>query len=398
MSPAFRATTRVGRSRGTAAVLIAVLLSGFVALGGTTSAHAADPPPAVDGVSASIDPGKSGVGEKVAIVGNGWTPASLVQATICGENAMRGSVNCAGAASATVGPAGGVTMMLDTVIPPSPCPCVVKVATVTGGVPKDISVPLEIDGAPFAPLPVNVKTPGRLQFIDSAMVGEDTIFTWFGSPVQRRFQVKVGNMGQSPIVNPKFRVGFYEGVYAPTWDTAEVQVTIQPGEHKTISLPVELKPRQHGTFSWRVMYNDQIVDEQALDVGRPWGVYIFGALLVLVIPVAIWRLALRIVEVIREQGTRRSKESDREVGLPESSSLLAKDGKNKKSAGEADHDASAAKTSNRRPADVEADKVDLSKRPIRSMVETMVIGGPLYADSEPGEDDHPGATDIGRGA
>ncbi|WP_406286057.1 hypothetical protein [Embleya sp. NBC_00896] len=394
---------RVGRSRGAALALIAVLLLGFVALGGTAPARAADPPPGAN-PSASIDPGKAAVGDKVSVVGGDWTPGSLVQASICGENGLRGTVNCAAAsaASGTVDAGGNVAITLTAVVPPSPCPCVVRIAVVMNGPAKDASVPLEIDGAPFAPLPQLVKTPGRLVFIDSAMVGEDTIFTWFGSPVQRRFRIEVGNMGQTAIINPTFRIGFYEGVYAPTWEDFESHITIAPGQRTTVSLPVELDARQHGTFSWRVMYDGQIVDEQALEVGRPWGVYIFGALLVIVVPVAIWRLFLRIVELIGEQRARRTSEREREVGLPETSSLTGRPMRNRTPVEDtADDGASAAKTANRRPPaapDAPAEPgepVDLSKRPIRSIVETVVIGGPLYADAEPAEGGRPRPDESG---
>ncbi|MGW1993198.1 hypothetical protein [Embleya sp. NPDC001921] len=388
---------RVGRTRGTALALIAVLLLGLVALGGTAPARAADPAPGA-APSASIDPGKVAAGDKVSVVGGDWTPGSLVQASICGENGLRGTVNCAAAsaASGTVDAGGNVSITLTAAIPPSPCPCVVRIAVIMNGPAKDASVPLEIDGAPYAPLPQTVKTPGRLVFIDSHMAGEDSIFTWFGSPVQRRFRIEVGNMGQSPIINPTFRIGFYQGVYAPTWEDYESHIVIPPGKRTTISLPVELKPRQHGTFSWRVTYDNQVVDEQALEVGRPWGVYIFGALLVIVVPVAAWRLFLRIVELIGEQRARRTSEREREVGLAEPPSRLAGGDKNRKSAEDkADDGASESRTANRRPTEAGAEPVDLSKRPIRSMVETVVIGGPLYAGSEAGEDDHPRAGESG---
>lgn len=395
-----RHVVRVVRPRGAALALIAVLLMGCVALGGTAPARAADPPPPGAGPSASIDPGKVAAGDKVSVVGGDWTPGSLVQASICGENGLRGTVNCAAAsaASGTADPGGNISITLTAAVPPSPCPCVVRIAVIMNGPPKDASVPLEIDGAPYAPLPVTVKTPGRLVFIDSAMVGEDSIFTWFGSPVQRRFRIEVGNMGQTAIINPTFRIGFYEGVYAPTWENYESHVTIAPGQRTTISLPVELNPRQHGTFSWRVTYDNQIVDEQALEVGRPWGVYIFGALLVIVVPVAAWRLFVRVVELVGEQRARRTGEREREVGLPESSLRATRADKNRTSDGDAaDDGASDSRTANRRPAGTDVEPVDLSKRPMRSMVETMAIGGPLYADSEPGGDDHPRAGESGGG-
>ena len=377
-------------------VLVALLLPALLTFGGASPAGAADPPAADLPPTGSVDPASVSAGGVLLFAGVGWTPASLVQASICGENALRGSVNCAAATTGTVAANGSVTITLTTVVPPSPCPCVVRAAVVMGGPPKDLSIPLEIAGAPYAPLPETVKTPGRLVFIDSGMVGEDSIFTWFGSPVQRRFRIEVGNMGQTAIVNPEFRLGFYQGVYAPTWEDVPTQVTIQPGQKKTISLPVELKSRQFGTFSWRAMYGDQVVDEQALEVGRPWGVYIFAALLVIVIPVAGWRLFVRVVELVGDQRVRRSNARDREVGLPGTSVLgPPKDRDNKKTpSGEPESVLAPAKTANRWTPTPDAGPVDLHKRPLRSMNETMVISGPLYADSEPGVDDHPDTSET----
>lgn len=389
------APTHAARSRAAVWVLVALLLPALLTFGGASSARAADPPAAEFPPTGSVDPASVAAGVPLTFVGVGWTPASLVQASICGENALRGSVNCAAATTGTVAPNGAVTINLTTVVPPSPCPCVVRAAVVMGGPPKDLSIPVEVTGAPYAPLPETVKTPGRLVFIDSGMVGEDSIFTWFGSPVQRRFRIEVGNMGQTAIVNPEFRLGFYQGVYAPTWEDVPTQVTILPGQKKTISLPVELESREFGTFSWRAMYGDQVVDEQALEVGRPWGVYIFAALLVIVIPVAGWRLFIRIVELVGDQRARRSNARDREVGMPGSSAPGPKDrDDNKASAGGSEATPTLAKTSNRWTSTVDADKVDLYKRPLRSMHETTVISGPLYADSEPGVDDHPGTSET----
>ncbi|NUR31764.1 MAG: hypothetical protein HOV83_38985, partial [Catenulispora sp.] len=353
-----------GGRRAVVPVLFALLM---LVLAGFAPVHAVTPAPSAgSGPTVTVDPQKPKVGDTVQFKGTGWTPGSLVQVSLCGQLGIGGSNTCAQAASTsvTIGAEGALTGKIRVVAPPKPCPCVLRAVTVTGGTAAQ-NTGIEIDGAPTAALPQNALTPGRLVFMDSWMAGEDTIFTWFGSPVTRRFQISVANMGQTAITNPKFRIGTYEGVFAPRWRDVEWNGTIAPGAKAVISLDIELKARQHGHFVYRVMYNDQVVDERALDVKRPWGVYLFMALLVVVVPLTAWRLGMSVFDAIRNARKERAIERDREVGLP--ASLSEKVGK--KAAKAADEPAPE-------PALVGASV------PLRKVEETMVVGAPLFADRE----------------
>jgi hypothetical protein len=281
-------------------------------------------------------------GSYVRVSGAGWSPGSLVQISICGRQGKGGSGDCAlqDGVSVPVGQDGKVALSLPVVVPPTPCPCSVRVVTVTGGKAQQADIDIVVVGARYEPVPAGVAGPGHLAFLDSKMTGSDSVFTKFGSPVSRQFEIKVGNMGASPVVNPVFQLGFFEGVYAPKWEDLKWKGTINPGERKTIKLSVSLKARQHGDFVYRLNYEGQMVVESPLHVGRPWGVYVFIGLLLTVIPLLLWRLTVAVLHVVR----------DRKQGpQPEEKSPV----------------------------------VDLQKKKKTPVVEeTVVVSGPLFAEPE----------------
>ncbi len=306
------------------------------------------------------------------VTGVAWAPGSMVNIAVCGQNGLAGTRACAVASSMNVpvATAGEFAVSVRVELPPVPCPCVIRVVTVTGGRALDRSIPVEIEGAPFAAMQNSGKSPGRLTFIKSEMTGKDNIFTWFGSPVSRRFEIEVGNMGESPIVNPVFRIGTFEGVYAPTWEDKTWTGTILPGQRVNVSLPIELKPRQHGEFRYRVTYDGRVVDEIGLKVGRPWGVYLFGGLLLIVVPMTVWRLGSSLVRAIRENRSDRAVERDREVGVPGQSIIRRAEADAEAAEGEPEPEPERAR---------EPVLVPGGGTPMRRVEETMVVGAPLFA-------------------
>ncbi|UGQ09498.1 hypothetical protein LO772_21435 [Yinghuangia sp. ASG 101] len=295
-----------------------LLVLALVAAPGVYAASPAPEPPPAGGDAQLAPTTATAPGADVHVTGTGWSPGAMVNIAVCGRNGQGGSSSCAVPTSVnTTVPAGGtLDVALKVETPPVPCPCVIRVVTVTGGTSATRSTPLDIPGAPYEPLSETGKSPGRLTFIRSELTGGDTIFTWFGSPVSRRFEIEVGNMGETPITDPVFRIGVFEGVFAPSWEDKAWTGTIQPGQRVTVSLPIELKPRQHGEFRYRVMYGDKVVDEVVLTVGRPWGVYLFGALAVVVVPMAVWRLVGNLIRAVKEHRKNSAEEREREVGVP----------------------------------------------------------------------------------
>lgn len=361
--------------------LFAALLAGAaLVLGAASVASAATPAPNPSGAAQlTVGTPSAKPGDMVKITGTGWSPGAMVNIAVCGQNGAGGTRTCAATTSMNthVQSGGSLNLSFKVETPPVPCPCVIRVVTVTGGSSLDRNVPIEIVGAPFAALPDSGKAPGRLTFVSSRMTGKDSVFTWFGSPVSRRFEIEVGNMGEQPLTNPVFKIGTFEGVFAPTWEDKTWQGTIQPGQRVTISLPIELKPRQHGEFRYRVIYENKVVDEVALKVGRPWGVYLFGGLLIVVVPMTVWRLGASLVHAIKDHRRELAEERDREVGIP-GKSIIQRAG--------AEADVPAAEPVLARSG------APTGSAPLRRVEETMVVGAPLFASPGP---ERPGRTDSG---
>ncbi|HSA51392.1 MAG TPA: hypothetical protein VLH10_14965 [Yinghuangia sp.] len=366
-----------------------LVLALVAAPGAYAATPAPQPPPAANGgAEIAVGTATAAPGSDVTVTGSGWSPGSMVNIAVCGRNGQGGSQSCSVATSvSTTVPTGGTieaTLKVET--PPVPCPCVIRVVTVTGGTAPERTTPLEIPGAPHAPLSDTGKSPGRLTFIRSEMTGGDTIFTWFGSPVSRRFRIEVGNMGETPITNPVFRIGTFEGVFAPTWEDKTWNGTIQPGRRVTVSLPIELRPRQHGEFRYRVMYGDKVVDEVVLDVGRPWGVYLFGALAIVVVPMTVWRLGGNLVRAVKEHRRQLSAERSREVGAPGASGLRqpTEPPDPSEPADPSDPDGADDEDAGREHADrpdAEPVPVPAAAGPTRCVDEPLIVGTPLFPPS-----------------
>ncbi|MGW7793741.1 hypothetical protein, partial [Streptomyces tricolor] len=182
--------------------------------------------------------------------------------------------------------------------PPVPCPCVVHVATVTGAGAEADAV-LEVAGHPVAPLPAE-RSAGRLAVLsDARLTGSSGLLTWFGAPPSRTLVLTVGNTGTSPIENPVFRVGTAHGVFAPEWDERQWRGTLAPGKKARIKLPVELSAGAHGDYTVTLRYGGRVLAEQPWGVDRPWGVTLFWILLCLVVPAALFRAGMAVVDRVR---------------------------------------------------------------------------------------------------
>jgi hypothetical protein len=147
---------------------------------------------------------------------------------------------------------------------------------------------------------------------DTRLNGSSGLLTWFGAPPSRSFAFTVGNTGTSAIKNPVFQVGTAHGVFAPQWEEQQWRGTIAPGKKARISLPVELSAGAHGDYSVSLKYGGKVLAEQPWGVGRPWGVTLFWLLLCVVVPAAVFRIGMALVERVRP---RRPGRGGRHRGL-----------------------------------------------------------------------------------
>ncbi|MFB8082708.1 hypothetical protein [Streptomyces sp. NPDC056013] len=280
----------------TAAALVTVLALGLLP---------AAPALAAPGPAVELSQAEGGKGGEVTVSGSGWKPGALLMLLICGQAApgkgvIGGTNSCANTdgRAATVDARGAFSVKLPVAEPPKPCPCVVHVAGVTGqqdAVDREFTVA----GHPVAPLP-EASGDGRLAVLAAVRLdGSSGLLTWFGAPPSREIVFTVGNLGSAPVKDPVFQVGSSHGVFAPQYEERQWRGTIAPGKKALVRLPVELTAGAHGDYQVSVRYAGKVLVEQPWGVGRPWGVTLFWLLLAVVVPAALFRIGMAVVDRAR---------------------------------------------------------------------------------------------------
>ncbi|MFG2141640.1 hypothetical protein [Streptomyces sp. NPDC048650] len=288
-----------GRRAAAALALCAVL---FLSLFPGAAAHAVGSEPA-GRPSVQLSGKEAGKGGSITVTGRGWRAKALLTLLICGQNMIGGTNSCANGdgRAVTTDAHGAFRKRLPVAEPPKPCPCVVHVATVTGAADA-ADAAFMVAGHPVAPLPKE-SAGGRLTVLAAPrLAGSSGLLTWFGAPPQRELTFTVGNLGSTPARNPVFQVGTSHGVYAPKWEDQQWRGTVPAGKKAEVKLPVELAAGAHGDYLVSLRYGGKVLVEQPWGVGRPWGVTLFWVLLCLVIPTAVFRVGMAIVDRVRPRG------------------------------------------------------------------------------------------------
>ncbi|MFJ4964486.1 hypothetical protein ACIP6P_18910 [Streptomyces sp. NPDC088729] len=283
-------------------VLLLALLSALTALAtlGAPEARAAEGEPSV-----SLSKKEAGKGGEITVSGDGWRPETLLTLLICGEatpeqGVAGGTNSCANAdgRAVTTDEKGAFSKKLPVAEPPKPCPCVVHVATVTGEQAL-ADAEFAVAGHPTAPLPRRTGGGKLAVLATTRLEGDSSLLTWFGAPPARQLVLTVGNLGTDPVKDPVFAIGTAHGVYAPQWEERQWRGTVAPGGRAQVKLPVELSAGAHGDYQISLRYGKRVLAEQPWGVGRPWGVTLFWVLLCLVVPAAVFRTGMAVVDRVR---------------------------------------------------------------------------------------------------
>ena len=260
---------------------------------------------AADGPRVKLSKTQAGTGGSITVTGEGWRARTLLMILICGQSVpsrgvVGGTNSCANAdgRAATTDAEGRFSRKLPVAEPPVPCPCVVHVATVTGAKAEADAI-FQVAGHAVEPLPADT-AGGRLSVLtDTRLEGSGGLLTWFGAAPARTIVLTVGNVGTSAVKDPVFQVGTSHGVFAPEWQEQRWRGTVQPGRKARIELPVELPGGAHGDYTVSLKYGGKVLAEQPWDVGRPWGVTLFWILVCLVVPAALFRAGMAVVDRVR---------------------------------------------------------------------------------------------------
>ncbi|MFD8210567.1 hypothetical protein ACFV2S_29705 [Streptomyces sp. NPDC059695] len=285
------------RTIRTAAALLTALA---LVLLPTVPAATAAPGPVVE-----LSKTEGGKGGEITVSGSGWKPGALLMLLICGQGApgkgvIGGTNSCANTEgrAATVDARGAFSAKLPVTEPPKPCPCVVHVAGVTGQ-QDAVDKAFTVAGHPTAPIP-EASGDGRLAVLAAVRLdGSSGVLVWFGAPARREVVFTVGNLGPAAVKDPVFQVGTSHGVFAPQYEERQWRGTIEPGRKALIRLPAELTAGAHGDYQVSVTYGGKVLVEQPWGVGRPWGVTLFWVLLAVVVPAALFRIGMAVVDRAR---------------------------------------------------------------------------------------------------
>jgi hypothetical protein len=272
---------------------------------------------AAPGPTVALSQTEGGKGGEITVSGTGWKPGALLMLLMCGQSApgkgvIGGTNSCANTLgrAATVDAKGAFSQKMPVAEPPKPCPCVVHVAGVTGQ-QDAVDVAFTVAGHPTAPLP-EAAGDGRLAVLASVRLeGSSGVLVWFGAPARREIVFTVGNLGQSPVKDPVFQVGTAHGVFSPQYEERQWRGTIEPGRKAQIKLPVELSAGAHGDYEVSVKYAGKVLVDQPWGVGRPWGVTLFWLLLAVVVPAALFRVGMVVVDRVRPGGAAASRAGHR---------------------------------------------------------------------------------------
>ncbi|MBT2507617.1 hypothetical protein J7I98_17325 [Streptomyces sp. ISL-98] len=271
------------------------------------TATAAVPKPQV-----TLSKTEAGKGGDITVKGKGWRPKALLMMLICGQatpasGVIGGTNACANSdgRAVTTDAKGAFSKKMPVAEPPKACPCVVHVATVTGE-QATVDAVFDVAGHPVEPLP-QPGAGGRLAVLAAARLdGSGSVLTWFGAPPTRELVVTVGNLGSDPVKDPVFEVGTSHGVYSPQWEERQWRGTIQPGKKAQVKLDVQLPAGAHGDYLVSLKYGQKVLAEQPWGVGRPWGVTLFWVLLCVVVPAAVFRIGMAIVDKVRPRTPNRT--------------------------------------------------------------------------------------------
>ncbi|KND32564.1 hypothetical protein [Streptomyces acidiscabies] len=266
---------------------------------------------AASGPTVQLGKSEAGKGSSVTVSGAGWPAGTLLTLLLCGQSSpsrgvLGGTNSCANAdgRAVTTDARGRFSRQLPVVGPPVPCPCVVHVATATGQKAQADAV-LKVAGHEEKPLPQESPTGTLRVLTDPQLKGSSGLLTWFGAPPARKLVVTVGNAGTTPVRNPVFQVGTAHGVFAPQWDDHQWDGTLAPGQKARLELPFELSSGAHGDYTVSLRYGGKVLADRPWGVGRPWGVVLFWVLAAIVVPSALFRIGMAIVDKVRPRQHRK---------------------------------------------------------------------------------------------
>lgn len=231
----------------------------------------------------------------VSVVGSDWPEHTVVLVELCGNSGANTS-DCDRPRSRTlgVGSAGTFTAPITASVPPSPCPCVVRVTSMSSS--ARFAIPVEVVGAPVAQVidPLAPRAENSLRIDSIHLESTRSLGEWFGSSPQRELTFQVTNTSDEVLYSVPVEVLVGSDAEAGRQVDIEPIESLEPGATTTVSTTVGFDPLTIGRAelfgavgrdNWRAMF-------EADTHSFPWGLVVV-LLLVLQVGLVLGRNAVR---------------------------------------------------------------------------------------------------------
>jgi hypothetical protein len=225
------------------------------------------------------------LGETFKVEGTSWPVDTLIQLEVCGNEARSGTSDCAADTGQVVASNASGTFQgrLAVVIPPTPCPCVIRAVSQTTS--DAVTTPVDIPNAPTSHAgDGDIVAPAlrRLEVERVHLRGDDSWNTWLGGPARRTFEFEVVNTGTVAVENAT--VVLTAGpVDDPNGFLKPVKLErVEVGERRKITVPVEFEALAFGDQAVRATVNGTSVPVsfRSTTSTHPWLLIIVPTLII----------------------------------------------------------------------------------------------------------------------
>jgi hypothetical protein len=211
-------------------------------------------PPALAAAAApqiTVQPTSAMLGDTVVVRFDQW-PDGPVAVGVCGNQALRGSQDCAvtGDEALTINGRAPQLSGLRLEAPPVPCPCVIRAATPAGSVVA--TTPIEVRGFPTGP-PILPSGPASAdQLSVSGVVVDDQrgsiLSAAFAGPAARELVVTLRNRGLTPIKDLRIVSNVGRGNDGAPIATRTVR-SLPASAVRKVRVPFHLGAPSYGTYT-----------------------------------------------------------------------------------------------------------------------------------------------------
>ncbi|WP_289009942.1 hypothetical protein [uncultured Thermomonospora sp.] len=224
------------------------------------------------------------VGQTLTVRLVGW-PAGNVLVELCGNEGLRGTVDCAVASSASTYVQEGrtATVMLSVGKPPIGCPCVVSVRPVSGGTAR--TVPIKVSGVPTLSeaerrTATAAGSSRKLTATKVTVTGGGPGEAWFGGTAHRTLRVTLRNEGTATLTDPPLSLTVGRGPEPTEPITAPALGTLAPGQERTYAIPFSVGAPAFGRYTVRgeITGLDEPISFTAHTSSYPWALPVLAAL------------------------------------------------------------------------------------------------------------------------